>query len=192
MVYRYLREDSMRKKAIIISLCMLVSGIAYLKHDLILRKLGHFYYHNLHTKYYENVAYKRRASYADMDKALRGSSFKSFVTEHYVAQSTATPDKIPYYDKVYFSCLEGAWLYIEGTKYKPTERIKPKIYEVLCIPEETDLYVAYKKKIQNEHPDWAEEKVLIDVLSEVARHKKMNFYRMYGDLFANPDLVISS
>jgi len=101
---------------------------------------------------------------ADMDKATRRPSFKSLVTEHYLSQSTATADRLQYHSDKYYSCLYGAWLYIEGTEYHPTERIKPKVYEVLCIPEEADLYIAYDEKIRRENPDWDEQKLKAQLL----------------------------
>ena len=172
--------DSMRNKIIGLCLFFVLCGTVYLKQDWISEKWDNFYYNNIHTAHHEKINYKRRASYADMDKATRRPSFKSLVTEHYLSQSTATADRLQYHSDKYYSCLYGAWLYIEGTEYHPTERIKPKVYEVLCIPEEADLYIAYDEKIRRENPDWDEQKLKAQLLHYLDVFRCLGFVATYA------------
>lgn len=146
-----------------------------------------FEYHKIRS----SIDYKRRASYADMDKATRRPSFQSLVTEHYLSQSTATADRYAHYQNVYYGCLWGAWLYIEKTKYKPTERIKPRVYEMLCIPEEADVYVATREIYKHKFSQFDPESLNAEVLYRVSRIKKKMFYQMYENWFHDRDLRVS-
>lgn len=138
-----------------------------------------------------SIDYKRRASYTDMDKASRRPSFQSLVTEHYLNNSQAEADNFIKYVNNYYRCLIGAWEYIEKTKYAPVDRIKPKLYEKLCIPEEADMYVSTYKLYKAADPEKSEEQLKIDVLYRIERQKKTSFYQMYEDLFFDAKYRIS-
>lgn len=146
-----------------------------------------------YTKIVNKIDYERRASYVNLSDVQKGVSFENLITEHYLKKAKSSEKKFLnfLYDPLaaYMHCFVGAFEYIEATKYKPTKYVKPKMYETLCIPEETGVYLHLRGVGLRATPDIDKEELHLRALDVTQGFKKETFYFVYEKWFYNPELM---
>lgn len=79
----------------------------------------------------------------------------------------------------YFGCMLSSFNYIDDNKLREKGIIRPKVYEILCVSEEIDLYRRVLEVMNEENPNRDAKTNELRAKQEVERIKRETFYSAY-------------